>query len=345
MSAIHTLGIDQGVAPEPLKPVGNGPMRTAYQLHQSMDPTILFEEYLHYAKITRREEREAEKALKQKWSFKRMIKNRFSTGKTSPPTTVAVQSPTTDDEKHEETTAESGVPFDAFNNLTYSHPSHVSDAEWKALSRGVRTVGWSTCFYLITSDIIGPFGIPYILPKILLELKADVLSVGHSHSSDTVLELRCSRFLDLLLRCKITCLSTKSCKYADIIYSAGFYLWWIFIEMDSDRYPLRDYGAAFYRVFGPTSRHIINVLQSLQMILTLGSLILGMGQSIAQVSAGTSKPVCFVVCLLIFVILGVGLGQVRTLQRLGWLSNFAVWMNVLAVIIWYLTHTLNIDRC
>jgi Transmembrane amino acid transporter protein len=151
--------------------------------------------------------------------------------------------------------------------------------------------------------------------------------------------------LDLPLRCKITCWSAKSSKHADIIYSAGFYLWWIFIEMDSDRYPLRDYGAAFYRVFGPTSRHIINVLQSLQMILTLGSLILGMGQSIAQVSAGTSKPVCFVVCLLIFVILGVGLGQVRTLQRLGWLSNFAVWMNVLAVIIWCLAHTLNIDRC
>ena len=126
----------------------------------------------------------------------------------------------------------------------------------------------------------------------------------------------------------------KNQKQADNNASAGFYLWWVFIEMDSDRYPLRDYGAAFYRVFGPTSRHIINVLQSIQMILTLGSLILGMGQSIAQISAGTSKPLCFVVCLLIFVILGVGLGQVRTLQRLGWLSNFAVWMNVLSVIIW-----------
>jgi hypothetical protein len=163
MSAVHTLGIDQGVAPEIEKLGQIGPMRTAYQIHQSMDPTILFEEYLHYAKITRRKEREAEKALKQKWSFKRMIKNRFSTGKSSPGTEVAVQqSATGDSEKHEETTVESGVPFDAFNNLIYSHPSHVSDAEWKALSWGVRTVGWSTCFYLITSDIIGPFGIPYV---------------------------------------------------------------------------------------------------------------------------------------------------------------------------------------
>jgi hypothetical protein len=101
--------------------------------------------------------------------------------------------------------------------------------------------------------------------------------------------------------------------------------------MDSDRFPLRDYGAAFFRVFGPLARHIINILQSFQMILTLGALILGMGQSIAQISDGTSKPVCFVVCLLIFTLIGVVLGQVRTLQRLGWLSNFAVWMNMLAV--------------
>jgi hypothetical protein len=167
MSAIHTLGIDHGVAPEPQKPIGNGPMRTAYQLHQSVDPTILFEEYLHYAKITRREEREAEKAIEKKWFFKRMIKNRFSKGQTGTVIEVAVrQLSELGGEKNEETTVERGDPFDAFNNLTYSHPSHVSDAEWKALSRGVRTVGWSTCFYLITSDIIGPFGIPCVFFKL-----------------------------------------------------------------------------------------------------------------------------------------------------------------------------------
>lgn len=103
--------------------------------------------------------------------------------------------------------------------------------------------------------------------------------------------------------------------------------------MDSDRYPLRDFGGAFFRVFGPASRHVINIMQSVQMILTVASLILGMGQSIAQVSAGTSKPVCFVVCLLIFTLLGMILGQVRTLQRFGWLANFAVWMNLLVVFI------------
>lgn len=155
MSAIHTLGIDQDVAPDPEKRIGNGNHRTAYQFHQTMDPTILFEEYLHYAKITRAEEKAAEKALEQKWSFKRMIKNRFSTYKSSHNVPeIALGGPVAagDDEKNEDMTVENNVQFDAFNNLTYPHPSHVSDAEWKALSRGVRTIGWSTCFYLITSD-------------------------------------------------------------------------------------------------------------------------------------------------------------------------------------------------
>lgn len=105
------------------------------------------------------------------------------------------------------------------------------------------------------------------------------------------------------------------------------------MQMDSDRYPLRDYGAAFFRVFGPRARHGINFLQSLQMILTVAALILGQGQSIAQISAGTPHTVCFVVCLLIFALIGMVLGQIRTLQRFGFLANFAVWINLLCIFI------------
>jgi hypothetical protein len=158
MSAIHTLGIDQGVAPELSKPQGNGRLATAYEMHMHNDPNILFEEYLHFAKLTRVEERAQEREIsKEKRTVLSTIKNRFKTNK---PVAIAQQpSGYATDEKEGGTTTVD-VPFDAFNNLTYSHPSEVSDAEWKALSRGVRTVGWSTCFYLITSDIIGPFGIP-----------------------------------------------------------------------------------------------------------------------------------------------------------------------------------------
>lgn len=36
----------------------------------------------------------------------------------------------------------------------------VSDSEWKNASRAVRTAGWSSIFYLITTDILGPFSVP-----------------------------------------------------------------------------------------------------------------------------------------------------------------------------------------
>lgn len=37
---------------------------------------------------------------------------------------------------------------------------NVSDAEWKNASRAIRTAGWTSVFYLITTDILGPFSVP-----------------------------------------------------------------------------------------------------------------------------------------------------------------------------------------
>lgn len=139
--------------------------------------------------------------------------------------------------------------------------------------------------------------------------------------------------LDLLL-CKSTKYYAITWFYLTHSNSSGYYIWNIFLQMDSDRYPLRDYAAVFFRVFGPLARHGVNVLQSIQMILTVSTIILGQGQAIAQVSQGTPHPVCFVVCLLIFALIGMVLGQIRTLQRFGWLANFAVWINLLSIFIW-----------
>jgi hypothetical protein len=103
--------------------------------------------------------------------------------------------------------------------------------------------------------------------------------------------------------------------------------------VDSDRHPLRDFGQAFFRVFGPTMRHLINVLQSLQMIMLVAVLILSEGGKISQVSIGrdgeNGNGLCFVICLLIIALLGMVLGQIRTLQRFGWLANFSVLTTVL----------------
>ena len=65
---------------------------------------------------------------------------------------------------------------------------------------------------------------------------------------------------------------------------SGYLLWDIFLHLDSDRYPLFNFGDMFYRVYGKWACRSINVAQFLQMILIVFALILGNGQSISHVS-------------------------------------------------------------
>lgn len=111
------------------------------------------------------------------------------------------------------------------------------------------------------------------------------------------------------------------------------------MHLDSDRYPMKTYADAFFRVFGSWARHFVNILQAIQLLLTVAVLILGNGQSISQISLGPSQnqanSLCFIVCLIIFMVAGMVVGQIRTLQRFGWLANFAIWLNVLILIFRY----------
>jgi amino acid permease len=116
-------------------------------------------------------------------------------------------------------------------------------------------------------------------------------------------------------------------------YYSGWILWRTFIGLDSDRYPLKGYGDLYYRVFGPIARHLINFGQGLQLLLFVAVLILGNGQGIAQLSAGPNNntPLCFAVCLLIFMLAGFVLGQIRTLQRFAWIANISVYLNLFII--------------
>ena len=111
---------------------------------------------------------------------------------------------------------------------------------------------------------------------------------------------------------------------------SGFQLYKVFLYLDSDRYPMKTYADAFFRVYGRWARHVVNILQAIQLLLTVSVLILSNGQSISQVSMGR---LCFIVCLVIFMAAGMVLGQIRTLQRFGWLANFAIWINILIMFI------------
>lgn len=133
----------------------------AHQLYN--DKTILLEEYMHYAAITRALEDQDAITNKQPWSFKGMIQNRFKKGHSSIDAASAEPVTTSDavlapDEKEAK---RSGSGSDGVLQPT-SRPDMkgIPDAEWRRASRAIRTAAWSTAFYLITTDILGPFSVP-----------------------------------------------------------------------------------------------------------------------------------------------------------------------------------------
>ena len=98
--------------------------------------------------------------------------------------------------------------------------------------------------------------------------------------------------------------------------------------MDSDRYPLKTYGDIAFRIYGEIARHSVNALQSVQLLFNVGIIIIVNGQSLSQVASGRG---CFIILCLVWAIAGMLLGQIRTLQRLGWLANAAIWMNLVVI--------------
>lgn len=90
------------------------------------------------------------------------------------------------------------------------------------------------------------------------------------------------------------------------------------------------FGDPFLRIFGPKARHTINVFQSIQQFLTVTVLILGQATLLSQIA---QFKICFAACMIIIMVVGMLTGAIRSLQRLGWLCNLSVWLNVASFII------------
>lgn len=88
---------------------------------------------------------------------------------------------------------------------------------------------------------------------------------------------------------------------------------------------MMSYGDPFFRLFGKKSRHFINVAQCLQQFLTVAVLILSKTTNISQISKNT---VCFSGMMAVVLAIGMISGIIRSLTKIGWLSNAAVFMNI-----------------
>lgn len=103
----------------------------------------------------------------------------------------------------------------------------------------------------------------------------------------------------------------------------------MFLQLDSNRYPMTNYSDIAFRIYGPFARHIVNLLQSVQLFCLVGVIIIGNSQGLYQINGN----ICYIACCVIWAVLGMLLGQIRTLQKFGWIANFAVWINVIVMVL------------
>ncbi|KAI1462934.1 transmembrane amino acid transporter protein-domain-containing protein [Daldinia caldariorum] len=260
---------------------------------------VSFEEYMYYAAITRAQEKEANaryKVARGPQTIKSVIKGRFSSGHIEQDVSTEVTASLSNvrDEKDRRNGEFQVTGVGGKGN-------GITEAQRQSANRALRTASWGTIFYLITTDILGPTGAPWAFAQ---------LGYGPGVALYTV--------------------------FGAMSYYSGWIIWNVFCGLDSDRFPCRGYGDFFNRIFGSWARHFINLAQALQLLLTVSVIILSNGQSISQISRGSSGEsigICFVACMIIFMAAGFVLGQIRTLQRLGWLANLSVWLNVALVIL------------
>jgi hypothetical protein len=112
------------------------------------DPTVTFEEYRHWAAIEREievEENKKYREMRGPFSVAGLVKDRFSKGAHH------------ETEKHNAKNGTDDKNPGAVISASSSTEEmmRVTDAEWRQAARALRTAGWGTIFYLVTTDILG----------------------------------------------------------------------------------------------------------------------------------------------------------------------------------------------
>jgi hypothetical protein len=111
---------------------------------------------------------------------------------------------------------------------------------------------------------------------------------------------------------------------------SGYLLWEMFLGLDSYQYPIRSFGDLGFRLYGMWMRHLLNVLQAIQLLLNVGLIVISNGEALSQ---AVKFNLCFAICCLVWCLVGFFVGQIRTLQKFGWLANAAVWINLLCMFV------------
>lgn len=175
----------------------------------------------------------------------------------------------------------------------------LSDDEVEKVNawRALRQASWAGAFYLCTTDILGPFNAPYAFRQ-------------NGYVPGTLLYV----FMG-----------------AAAFYCGGL-LWWLYVKLDSDRFAVKSYSDIAERVVGRPFRIFVTWLVFIHMIVNIATTSLGSAQSLVQIVQATStRSLCFIVAIVIWILVGMFLNQIRTLKRYGWLASCAIWLNLLVI--------------
>ncbi|KAJ5948574.1 amino acid transporter [Penicillium verhagenii] len=262
MSQLGSLAVDGDPRLHEKGAPGTSSIRPQHRkLH---DNSVTFEEYYHYAQLTRVEEEH-------------------------------LTTPENGSDGGVKQTEVDGKDAAALNPSDPATRMTITDQEWTNASRALRTATRGAIFYLITTDILGPFGLPYAFAT---------MGWGPGIALYTV--------------------------FALLAGYSGYLLWDTFLGLDSYQFPLRSFGDMGFRLYGPWMRHLFNILQSIQLLLNVGLIVISNGEALSQ---AVKFKLCYIICCLVWALVGFVLGQVRTLQKFGWLANVAVWLNLLCMFV------------
>ncbi|KAJ5185611.1 Amino acid transporter transmembrane [Penicillium cf. griseofulvum] len=234
------------------------------QAREAYDINVTFEEYLYYSKKTREEEEFLEPPVLNVREF-------FKGKKAEEPLTTLTEK----------------------DFSTRERRLAITDEEWANASRSLRSASWGACFYLITTDILGPYGSGFAM---------GTLGWGPGIAFYTV--------------------------FGFMAGYSGYLIWRVFLGVDSYEFPAKNYGDLGFRTLGRFGRHFTNICQALSLLLLVGQVTIEFGQNISQVS---KFRLCYVVCPVIFACAGFFISQIRTLKAYGWVANLAVWMNLFVI--------------
>ncbi|KAI9702245.1 MAG: hypothetical protein M1820_006177 [Bogoriella megaspora] len=162
---------------------------------------------------------------------------------------------------------------------------------WRALRQST----WIGALWLCTTDILGPFNAPYAFRQ-------------NGYVPGTLLYV----FMGAMA------------------FYCGGLLWWLYVKLDSDRFPVKSYSDITERVAGRWMRSLVTWLVFIHMIVNVATTSLSSAQSLYQLSKG---HLCFVVSIVIWIIVGCILNQIRTLKRYSWLASSAIWLNILVILL------------